>query len=101
MIRQLLFGVCALICSLSCRAATVPIYINNAPVQILFPPDTAPQIDATAFVNRSTFQINDIYFTQLPYHTFNTRFFTNTSSGILGGDLGFKFEYVSGSTRAP
>jgi hypothetical protein len=90
-----------LFCALSAVAATQPIYINNSPLQVIAPPQMAPQIDATAFVNRSLFQINDIYFTGLPYQTFNTRFFTNTSSGSILGDQGFRFEYSSGNVRAP
>src|SRR3954471_13994260 len=88
-------------CVLGAVAATQPIYINNSPVQVIPPPQMAPQIDATAFVNRSLFQINDVYFTRLPYQTFNTRFFTNTSSGNIQGDLGSRYEFSSGNTREP
>src|SRR5947209_8597462 len=79
-------------------AATQPIYINSSTVQITAPPQIAPQIDATVFVNQSIFEINDIYFTRLPYRTFNTHIFTNTSGGFMSGDVGFRFDFSSGNT---
>jgi hypothetical protein len=82
-------------------AATQPIYVNSSPVHIIASPQIPPQIDATAFVNQSEFEINDIYFTGLPYQTFNTRYFTNTLAGTMLGDMGFRFEYASGNTRSP
>jgi hypothetical protein len=90
-----------IVCILSAAAATQPIYINNSPVQVVAPPQSAPQIDATAFLNRSLFQVNDVYFTRLPYQTFNTRFFTNTSSGTILGDFGSRYEFSSGNIREP
>src|SRR5256885_6805572 len=82
-------------------SATQPIYINTSPVHIVTPPQMAPQIDATAFVNQSEFEINDIYFSGLPYQTFNTRFFTNTFAGTMLGDMGYRFEFASGNVRTP
>src|SRR5258706_4904298 len=100
--RQIVvFILYSLLASCCVIGATQPIYINNSPVQVVFPPDVAPQIDATIFVNRSLFDVNDIYFLGLPYQTYNTRVFTNTSSGSFSGDLGFRFEYSSGNFRAP
>src|SRR6266850_1198039 len=81
--------------------ATQPIYINSAPVHVVARPQVAPQIDATAFVNQSEFEINDIYFSGLPYQTFNTRFFTNSARAYISGDTGFRFEYSSGNIRLP
>jgi len=100
--RQIVaLALCHLWCVVSVVAATQPIYVNNSPVQVLFRPQVAPQIDATAFVNQSLFQINDIYFTGLPYQTFNTLYFTNTSSGNILGDMGYRFDFSSGNTRGP
>src|SRR5580765_2514977 len=81
--------------------ATQSIYINSAPVHVIAPPQIAPQIDATAFVNQSEFEVNDIYFTGLPYQTFNTRFCTNANRAYMAGDMGFRFEYSSGNLRLP
>jgi hypothetical protein len=80
-------------------SATAPIYINNSPVQS--PPDIAPQIDATAFVNRSVFSIGTFSLEPLPYETLNTLFFTNTGSGVMTGDPGFRFNYAAGNSRLP
>ncbi|MFN0069622.1 MAG: hypothetical protein ACKVYV_18550 [Limisphaerales bacterium] len=49
---------------------------------------TAPQVDATAFVNRGTFDL----FTSEPFETQNTRFFTNFNS--MTGDPGYRFEFI-------
>jgi hypothetical protein len=62
-------------------AAPADIYINNSP---LFVP---PQVDATIFLNRSTFDI----ITTLPYQAQNVQFWTNT--GIMSGSPGYRFEY--------
>lgn len=85
------------LCSLS--AATIPIYVNNSPVNS--PPDPAPQIDATAFVNRSIFNVNSSFIGTIPYQTFNTLFFTNTSSGVMSGSPGYRFDYFHDNTRDP
>lgn len=82
-------------------AATQPLYINSSPVNVVARPQMAPVIDATAFLNQSEFEINDIYFSGLPYQTYNTRFFTNAASGVMLGDMGYRFEYANGNTRAP
>jgi hypothetical protein len=87
--------------AIAALAATQPIYINNSPVHVITPPQMAPTIDATAFVNRSEFEVNDIYFSGLPYQTFNTLFFTNASSGIMSGNVGLRFDFVNGPTRRP
>jgi len=93
--------VCFFVGGTVAKAATQPIYINSAEVHITAPPQVAPQIDSTAFVNQSQFEINDIYFTGLPYQTFNTRYFTNIQGAAMLGDLGFRFDFVNGNARAP
>ena len=78
-------------------AATTPIYINDAPVECL---TTPPQIDATAFLNRSFFcSQNFSLLTPLPYETLNTLFFTNAASGRMLGDPGYRFNYAHGNVR--
>ena len=78
-----LAGVCAV------WAAASPIYVNDVIVQ---PPATPPQIDATAFLNNSIF---DVTGTQLPFQTQNTRHFTNSASGQMIGSPGFIFQYFT------
>jgi hypothetical protein len=90
----LVFGVAG---ALTVTAATVPLYINNSAVNS--PPDPAPQIDATAFLNRSIFNVNAPFFGTIPYQTLNTRFFTNAASGIISGTPGYRFDYFHDSTR--
>lgn len=68
---------------LSGFGATSPLYINNSPVT------TPPQIDATAFINRSTFDV----FTTLPFQAQHVLFWTN--NGIMSGTPGYRFEYDS------
>jgi hypothetical protein len=80
---------------LALTAATQPIYINNSPNT------NAPQIDATAFVNRSLFIINSPFFGNIPYQTLNTLYFTNTASGIMSATPGFRFDYFHDNIRDP
>ena len=54
--KFLLGGFLSGLSAVSLLAATSPIYINNTP--LFAPPALPPQIDATAFVNRSTFNVN-------------------------------------------
>ena len=67
--------------------AASALYENNGP--IVAPPAIAPQIDATAWVNRSLFDIFSL--TGFPYESQNTRFFTNTASGQMNFDPGVRF----------
>src|SRR6185369_6455826 len=98
--RQFLVAVLlSLTSALVASAATVPLYVNTSPVHITMRPQVAPQIDATAFVNRSEFEIDDIYGSGLPYHTLNTLFFTNTSSGMIWGFPGYRFDFFTNNTR--
>src|SRR5688572_5246444 len=63
-------------------AATSPIYINNSPLVGL-----PPQIDATAFLNRSTFDVT----TTLPFVAQHVLYWTN--NGVMNGSPGFQFEF--------
>ena len=63
-------------------AATSPLYINNAPVIGL-----PPQIDATAFLNRSSFDVSSTF----PFQAQHVLFWTN--NGVMTGNPGFIFEY--------
>ena len=68
----------------SSLAATSPRYINNAPLIV------PPQIDATEFINRSTFSVT----TTLPFQGQHVLYWTN--SGVMNGNPGFWFEFDSG-----
>ena len=111
--KFLLGGFLSGLSALSLLAATSPIYINNAPLTA--PPALPPQIDATAFVNRSIFDVNvgglgfvlivgdaPISLGQLvpPYKMLNTRFVTNAPGAIMSGIPGFQFDYFSSSNNA-
>ncbi len=71
--------------------ATSPadIYVNNSPLT------TPPQVDATIFLNRSSFDIS----TTLPYTAQNVRFWTNT--GSMAGTPGFRFENNRSGNAVP
>jgi hypothetical protein len=99
--------------AISIFAATTPVYINNSP--LLAPPALPPQIDATAFVNRSTFDINSFFGGFIfvvgdtafatgsnidPFEMMNTRFVTNAPGAVMSGSPGFRFEYFSASNNA-
>ena len=77
--------------------ATLTQYINSGTVQS--PPGTAPQIDAVTFINEGYFEVNDFNINPLPYETANTLNFRNSISGVMAGEPGYFFEYVSGNTR--
>ena len=70
-------------------------YINNSTVSILSPPQVAPQIDASNFVNNGIFYITNIFPNNvqppLPYQSWNTRNWTNANR--MAGDSGFRFDY--------
>ena len=70
-------------------------YINSGTVSIVSPPQVAPQIDASNFVNYGTFFITNLYANgtapPLPYETWNTRNWTNANR--MAGDSGFRFDY--------
>src|SRR6267142_1377228 len=81
----------------SVSAATVPLYINSS--DVTSPPDPAPQIDATTFVNQAYFEVDDFSLNPLPYETTRTLNFRNDSAGRMYGHPGYFFEYVNGNTR--
>lgn len=85
----LLTGLASLAAVFAAYAAPIPIYVNDVVVQ---PPAIPPQIDATAFLNNSIF---DVTGTQLPYQMQNTRHFTNSASGQMIGSPGFIFQYLT------
>ena len=63
--------------------STSPIYINNSAINF---GDIPPQIDATAFLNRSIFDVS----TTLPFQAQNVLYWTNTA--VMSGIPGFRFE---------
>jgi hypothetical protein len=98
--------------AISMFAATTPVYINNSPH---VPPALPPQIDATAFVNRSTFDVSSFFGGFIfivgdtavatganidPFEMMNTRFVTNAPGAIMTGSPGFRFDYFSSSNNA-
>jgi len=99
-----------LVSALTASAAAPPrnIYVNNSPVTS--PPDRAPTINATRFVNRSDFFITNSFFSTLiggtffgfrvlPYETLNTQFFTNGPNARIAGNPGFRWDYFHGNRR--
>ncbi len=74
--------------------ATQSLFENDAPV--LAPPDIAPQVDATAFVNRSAFSVSSSLYL---YDFANCLNFTNTGSGTMFASPGFRFDFVTNSIR--
>src|SRR5439155_2361654 len=79
--------------------ATLPIYINSSP--LLAPPAIAPQIDATIWVNRSTFDVTTVssFNLPIPFGSQNTLFFTNETLTSMNGDPGFRFVQNVGGQR--
>src|SRR5687768_9090336 len=111
--KLLLGGLLSGVGALSLLAATTPVYINNSP--LVAPPALAPQIDAEAFVNRSTFDVSSFFGGFIfvvgdtavalggnidPYEMMNTRFVTNAPGAIMRGSPGFRFDYFSSSNNA-
>jgi hypothetical protein len=81
--------------------ATTPLYINSSPV--LFPL-VPPQIDATAFVNQSIFDVDatgPFGGGDLPYQILNNLYFTNQGSGDMFAYPGFRFDYLHNGFRSP
>jgi hypothetical protein len=99
--------------AISIFAATTPVYINNSPLSA--PPALPPQIDAEAFVNRSTFDINSFFGGFIfivgetafasggnlePYEMMNTRFVTNAPGATMSGSPGFRFDFFNSANNA-
>ena len=111
--KLLLGGLLSGVSALSLLAATTPVYINNSPM--LAPPALPPQIDAEAFVNRSTFSVSSFFGGFIfvvgdtafatganidPFEMMNTRFVTNAPGATMSGSPGFRFDYFSSSNNA-
>lgn len=64
------------------RAATAPLYENKGTA-------TTPQLDVISFVNYGTFNTT----TSEPYETLNTLNYTNQPTGLMNGNVGFRFAY--------
>src|SRR5688572_13676511 len=111
--KFLLGGFLSGLSAVSLLAATSPIYINNSP--LVAPPALPPQIDATAFVNRSTFEVNlgSGFFFIIgdqavavgglfipPYRMMNTMFVTNAPGATMSGIPGFEFDFFSSTNNA-
>jgi hypothetical protein len=112
--RKFLFaGIVSALSIVCAGAATTPVYINNSP--FFAPPALPPQIDATAFANRSIFDVStaSIGFIFIigeqpfafgqnvaPYQMMNTVFVTNGPGAIIRGSPGFRFDFFSSSDNA-
>ena len=81
----------------SLLSATAPLYNNTSPLTA--PP--VPVIDARAFVNSSQFDIPLGAGLENPFETYNTLFYTNTSSGVMSAYPSMRFNYLAGGTRYP
>jgi hypothetical protein len=82
-------------------AAPVPLYINTSPVTFA---DDTPQINATAFDNRSSFSVatgGGFLGSDVPFETFNTLFVTNAAAGTMSGSPGFHFDHSYQGGRGP
>lgn len=78
------------------RAATIPLFINNNPLNS--PPTPAPVIDARAWVNQAAFNIFNI--NQSPFEAYNNAFFTNTAgAGLMYFDPGVRFQRNTNGQR--
>jgi hypothetical protein len=102
--RVICIGWLSLVSLTGVIAAPVDIFINSTALNV--PPDTLPTVNATSFVNQSTFNVSSGFsflgtgngavsifqgFSFLPFETFNTRYFTNEASGQMFGSPGFRF----------
>ncbi|MGC8886731.1 MAG: hypothetical protein ACP5MG_06195 [Verrucomicrobiia bacterium] len=87
----MLAGIAAL-AVISARGQALPIYINDRD----FYYTTPPQIDARAFVNQAIFSVTT---SPLPFETQNTLYFTNKGSGVMTGNVGFRFNYYNPSNN--
>ena len=100
--RLLLWGLLSAVVAPVALATTN--YINSGTVSIMSPPQVAPQIDASNFVNTGTFYITNTYANGVqptaPYQSWNTRNWTNFNR--MAGDSGFRFDYFdsAGGTNA-
>src|SRR5882672_6023340 len=75
--RKLASIIALLAVAFGASAATLPIYINNAP---FISPPAQTNIDARAWFNRAYFSV--VTPTGLPFESLNTRFFTNVTASV-------------------
>ncbi len=97
--KQFLVSGWLIVASALSAPAADPIFINDTP--ITSPPDDVPAIDATAWLNRSTFDVTTSSGggLPLPFEAQNNLFFTNTVGGVLRGNPGFRFFHNVGGQR--
>src|SRR5436190_1741856 len=96
--KQLLLAAwLGLLTALPLFADTAPIFINDIP--ITSPPDDAPAIDATAWVNRAPFSVSAVNGSgiPLPFEAQNCLLFTNTAP--MSCNPGVRFLYNVGPQR--
>lgn len=102
--KRIICSVILLAAVLQGSGATIPLYVNSAP--IFAPPATNPIIDARAWYNRAAFDVTPL--TGLPFEAHNNRFFTNGPGsiidgvpvgGVMIGDPGFRFLFNTNSQR--
>lgn len=92
---------CKLICGLLSMAltrallATDAVYENNGTV--IAPPDVAPQVDATNFINTGYFNVTPLSLSL--YTTLNTLNYTNTSAMVSGSGFDMETFPNSGGPR--
>lgn len=87
---QILCGGLAAVLAAPALGATADFYVNDAVV--ICPPQVAPQVDATNFVNKNFFSVNftNLVFNTQLYRTANTLNFTNVS--VMIANNGFQFD---------
>jgi hypothetical protein len=96
MIRILIYAGLTMLSGGLAGAATVALHINSSPLNS--PPQPAPVIDATAFVNQSIFNVTTA--SGLPFQTLNTLCFTNrTTAGQMALSPGYRFDFFSNNVR--
>ena len=95
MIRIFIYAGLTMLSSWLAGAATVAIHVNGSPLNS--PPQPAPVIDATAFVNQSIFNVTTS--SGLPFQTLNTLCFTNTASGRMTLSPGGRFDFFTNNVR--
>ena len=87
----------AFLLSPSQALATDAFYINDGVVSVVQPPQYAPQIDATNFVNNGIFNITNLNRAglnpPLPFETWNTLNYSNRNR--MTGDSGWRFDYYN------
>src|SRR5476649_1310634 len=74
--------------------ATDPLYDNESVLNYTIPPNPLPQIDASNFLNNSSFTINfaTVTLNTELFETYNTINYTNNKTGILSANSGFRFD---------